>query len=279
MNTIKIILIERKSVLLSIFIIGIIGILIFLICFWQPSIIFTSKYYKQVNMETADGIKKKLAIVIDDFGSSRDGVKEMMELQIPLTFAVMPFMEYTEQDSKEAYAKGYEVILHLSMEPHTGKKSWLGPRPILTEMNREQIILTLQEAFAQVPFTSGVNNHMGSKATEDEELVRSIMEYIKDKNVYFLDSRTSPKSVIRKIGQQYGVKVYERNIFIDGTKDVTTIKTQLQKACRIAGKYGKAIAIGHVGAEGGKPTAKAIKDMIGFFAENNVELVFVSQME
>lgn len=279
MSIIKIVVVKRNSLLLSVFILGIFAILTLLFGLKDQLFDFTAKINKNKEIEVTADIKRKLAIVIDDFGSSRDGVKEMMDLQVPLTFAVMPFMEYTEQDSKEAYTKGYEVILHISMEPHKGKRSWLGPRPILTEMNREQIILTLQEAFKQVPFASGINNHMGSKATEDEEVVRSIMEYIKDKNVYFLDSKTSASSVIKIVGQEYGIKIYERNIFIDGTKDVNSIKNQLIKACRIAEKYGKAIAIGHVGAEGGKSTAIAIKEMLSFFEGNNVDLVFVSNLE
>ncbi|MDP4182936.1 MAG: divergent polysaccharide deacetylase family protein, partial [Bacillota bacterium] len=198
----------------------------------------------------------KLAIIIDDFGQSRLGVKEMMSINRHLTFAVMPFLEFSESDAIAAKEKGFEVIAHLSMEPVSGKISWLGPRPILAGMDNSKVSAIVRDAFDNVPFAVGANNHMGSKASNDENIMDSILEVIKEKNLYFVDSMTARRPVCKKIADQKGVTCYERNIFLDGQMPKSHVIKQLEAAEKIAIKKGKAIAIGHVGVEGGKVTAE-----------------------
>jgi len=132
----------------------------------------------------------KLAIVIDDFGSDRNGVKEMMSINRHLTFAVMPFLPYSQSDAKEALEKGFEIIVHLPMEPVKGKISWLGPRPILSTSTDNEVFQITSEAFSDVPGAVGANIHMGSKISADERIMSDILDIIKEKGVYFLDSKT-----------------------------------------------------------------------------------------
>lgn len=220
----------------------------------------------------------KLSIIIDDFGSSRDGVNEMMNIPCHLTFAVMPFMENSQVDAEEGYRRGYEIIAHLSMEPEKGKKSWLGPKPIMTAMSSEDITSTVIAAFESVPYASGANNHMGSKASGDEKVMSAVLDVIKSKRLYFVNSRTSNSAIAKQICISSGVDYFERNVFLDGQRSVIYVKQQLKKASDIALKYGKAIAIGHVGFEGGVSTAQAIEEMLPFFEEKGIELTFVSEL-
>ncbi len=221
----------------------------------------------------------KLAIVIDDFGSDRNGVKEMMSINRHLTFAVMPFLNYSQTDAKEAFEKGFEVIVHLPMEPVKGKISWLGPKPILSTSSDSDVYLITSEAFSDIPNANGANIHMGSKISTDERIMSDVLDIIKEKGVYFLDSKTSAKSVARQVAAEKGVPFYERNIFLDGQTTKEHVKEQLRKAGEIALKEGKSIAIGHVGIEGGKITAQAIQEMLAEFDRKNVQLVFVSELE
>ncbi len=221
----------------------------------------------------------KLAIIIDDFGQSRNGVKEMMSINRYLTFAVMPFLEFSEEDALTAHEKGYEVIVHLSMEPYRGKLSWLGPRPIFSGMPGEEVVQIVEDSFISVPHAVGANNHMGSKASDDENVVSNILNVIKEKDMFFVDSMTSERHICKKIAALNGVRCYERDVFLDGQKPKSYVKEQLRKAEIIAVKKGKAVAIGHVGAEGGKVTAEAISEMLAEFDKNKIELTFISELK
>ncbi len=221
----------------------------------------------------------KLAIIIDDFGESRLGVQKMMSINKHLTFAVMPFLSCSKQDAQTAHNKGYEVILHLPMESNTGKRSWMGPRPILANMECNIVKQIVRDSFESVPYAVGANIHMGSKASGKENIISNVLEVIKEKDLYFVDSQTARNPVSKKIATVMGVLCYERDIFIDDMKSKKTMKKQLQKAIAIALKNKKAIAIGHVGPAGGDKTAEVISEMIPEFEQDNISLVFVSELQ
>lgn len=221
----------------------------------------------------------KLAIVIDDFGQDRNGVKEMMSIQRHLTFAVMPFLPYSQTDAIEAHEKGFEIIVHLPMEPVKGKVSWLGPKPIVSTLSDNEVYDITSEAFVDVPYAVGANIHMGSKISADTRIMSDVLDIVKENRVYFLDSKTSSKSVAKKIAEEKAIPFYERDVFLDGQVSKEQVKEQLRKAGEIALNKGKAIAIGHVGIEGGKVTAQAIVEMLPEFDKKNIQLVFVSELE
>lgn len=224
--------------------------------------------------------KPRLAIIIDDFGQNQNGVKEMMEIDRHLTFAIMPFLEYTEQNAKEAYNCGFEIIVHLPMQSHTAsREKWLGPKPIHLDSTNEEIRNIVIDSINAVPYAAGVNIHMGAMASENERIMTSVISTVKEKNMYFVDSRTSSKTVCRGVAQKVGVRFAERNVFLEhasNSKDY--IKKQFAIAGDLAIKKGAAVAIGHVGAEGGKSTAAAIKEMIPELEKRGIEFVFASQI-
>lgn len=220
----------------------------------------------------------KLAIIIDDFGQNRRGVKEMMSINRHITFAVMPFLTFTEEDARNAHEKGYEVIVHLPMEANGGHLSWVGPRPILSEMNDSEVKQLVEDAFRNVPFAKGANIHMGSKVGSDERIITDVLSAIKALNLYFVDSRSCKTPIAKKIADSIGVICYDRNVFLDSVKDKSNIKKNLKSACEIALKKGRAVAIGHVGTEGGRVTAEAISEMLPEIEEMGVQLVFVSEL-
>ena len=276
----------RKMVLLMVFIISA-GLILFGVIQYAKDFftvsegVFPSFFSEQAipltsNITPPNG--GKLAIIIDDFGSSRDGVKEMMGIKEHLTFAVMPFLEYSTKDAEDGFANGFEIIVHLSMEPEKGKISWLGPRPILVGTAPSDIKRIVKDSFDSVPHAFGANIHMGSKASSRESVMTSVFEVIKENNLYFVDSLTSRSPASRKLSGIYKIPCYERNIFLDGNRSVGYVNKQLEKAQRYALKNGTAVAIGHVGMEGGKTTATAILEMLPEFKKNNIELVFISEL-
>lgn len=220
----------------------------------------------------------KLAIIIDDFGQNRDGVREMLSINRHMTVAIMPFLQFSKADAEAAYQNGHEVIVHLPMESNNGKLSWVGPRPILSVMSDNEVYQIVIDSFDDVPHAVGANIHMGAKVGNDERIISSVLDVIKSKRLYFVDSRSSSRPIAKKIADEKGVLCYDRDIFLDGTKSKDTIKKQLKKAADISLQRGKAVAIGHVGTEGGKITAQAIREMLPYFDEKKIELVYVSEL-
>jgi uncharacterized protein len=136
----------------------------------------------------------KAAIIIDDFGGCTGGAEEFLEGKIPITAAVMPFTPHSTQHAVWAHKNGFEVMIHLPMQPIKGKRSWLGPKPITVDLTPKEVKERVYEAIDDVPFAVGLNNHMGSLAVADEKIVRAIVEVAKEKKLFIVDSATSPDS-------------------------------------------------------------------------------------
>ena len=211
--------------------------------------------------DTSSKPLKKLAIVIDDFGNSMEGSEEMLDLPVKLTVAVMPFLPTSKQDAELAHAKGHEVFIHMPMEPIRGKKSWLGPGAITTDLSDEEIRRRVEEAIAEVPYAVGMNNHMGSKATADERVMRIVLQVCKERGLIFLDSRTSDKSVISKLSRELGVRHVDNQLFLDEVYTVRHIAKQMRKLTKLLDHRDVCIAIGHVGPPG-KKTAEVIRSSL-----------------
>ncbi|MDF2815869.1 MAG: hypothetical protein K0Q81_2069, partial [Paenibacillus sp.] len=125
----------------------------------------------------------------------------------------------------------------------------------------EQIRQKVNEAINNVPHAIGMNNHMGSKATSDARVVRIVLEVCKERGLFFLDSRTNYRSVIKKIGQELGVPIVENDIFLDDIASQIHVKKQLKKIVTHLNDTRRCIAIGHVGITG-KYTSTALRDSI-----------------
>lgn len=217
-----------------------------------------------------------MAIVIDDLGNAMEGTQAIMDLEIPITVAIMPFLPSTVQDAEQAYAKGHEVIVHMPMEPNKGKKSWLGPGAITADLSDEEIKQRVEAAIDQVPHAVGMNNHMGSKITSNEHIMRIILQVCKDRGLYYLDSKTSPQSVVAKIAGELGVTYIENNLFLDDVYTSAHVEKQMRKAFNLMERNQYNVMIGHVGPPG-KYTSSTIKASIEQLQKRG-QLLKVSQM-
>ncbi len=218
-----------------------------------------------------------LAVIIDDFGNGSDGTEEFLNLSVPYTAAVMPAMPYSAKEAKILSERSIDVILHMPMQPHTGKASWLGRNAITTDLSDEEASNRIKSSLEEIDCAVGINNHMGSKIMESEHFISLLFDVIKDEDLFFVDSMTTAKSVATRLGEEKGVTVIKRDVFLDGTKDVSVIKKNLLKAASIAKKRGYAVAIGHVGQEGGKPTANAIRDLAPELEKQGIRFVGIRE--
>lgn len=214
----------------------------------------------------------RLAVVIDDMGPDINKLRELLALDKPVTIAVMPKMRFSKEVSREAASGGLDVIVHMPMEPKNTEGHNPGNGALLVAMTGEEIAYLLDEGFKSVPGAIGLNNHMGSRFTEDPEKMSIVLKNVKERGLLFLDSRTSAETVGGSLARKLKVRSAERNVFLDNTRDVDYIKGQLMEAARIAKKSGKAVAIGHPYPE----TIRALKEAIPGL--EGVEIVGLSEI-
>lgn len=219
-----------------------------------------------------------LAVVIDDFGYHGDGATEMLELPIPFTAAVMPFSEYSAEDAAAVDAAGKEAIVHMPMESLTGKPEWVGEKGVFRNMGEEEIRSCVKDAFSIVPKAVGMNNHMGSAIMEDRRTLEIVMDEVGKRGGLFLDSMTSQKTKGAVIAGEKSVPFLQRDVFLDSTDSLEEVKKNVRKAGEVAKKNGYAIAIGHVGPEGGKITAQALRELSPELEKEGVKFVPLSEL-
>lgn len=216
----------------------------------------------------------RVAIVIDDMGQDLKKLKELFQLGAPVTIAVMPYQRFSGEEAKEAHDRGWDVLLHLPMEPKDSAANNPGKGALFTKMTADEVKARIEEDLRSVPHVTGVNNHMGSKFTESEPLMRAALEELKERDLFFLDSRTSPKSVGGRVARELGVPNADRNVFLDNTREKGYIKGQLREAVSIARKKGYAIAIGHPYPE----TIAALKEALPELEGSGVKIVRLSEV-
>ncbi len=211
----------------------------------------------------------KVAIIIDDMGANRAALNDLISLKYPVTIAVIPFLELSTETADTAYKKGREVILHLPMEPMDYPQYNPGTGALFTFMTADEFRAALAEDLAAVPHISGVNNHMGSFLTQDREKMEIVLAAIKERRLFFVDSRTTSKTVAYDAAVKLGVPALERDVFLDNEANVESVKAQIDELIKKAKAEGTALGIGHP-----RPaTIKALKEMEKRLTGSEVQVV------
>jgi len=218
--------------------------------------------------------KNRVAIIIDDMGYSLEAIQEICSFKVPLTVSVLPYSPLARETAWIAYQSGLEVMLHLPLESINDSENNDMEGLIHSRMSKEEIERTVDSNLEHVPYIMGVNNHMGSKITANRSLMNIILLRLVDRDLYFVDSRTSGRSVAYRVAQSLGVPSAFRNVFLDGSNQEEYIRKKLIELFRLARKEGKAVGIGHPFKE----TLKVLKENLGLVNEFNLELVLVSQI-
>lgn len=216
--------------------------------------------------------KVKIAIIIDDFGLDYYAACKFMKSDLNLTLAVLPFHPNSGRISVMAKEYGKEVILHLPMEPENEEKG--EAIMIRTSMEDKDIRDTIEKSLNCICFVKGVNNHQGSKATSDKRVMKIVLEELKKRNLYFVDSLTGYDSMAGDLAGGVGISFAQRDVFLDNMENLDYIKGQLQELIRIAQKKGKAIGIGHAYPN----TLRALEEFRQVLEAEGVELVFMKDM-
>ena len=215
-----------------------------------------------------------IVLVIDDFGYRNDSISDgFLELPVPITCAVLPGHNQSSRFAKKAINAGKEVIVHMPMQSaitSSGEDEF----KLKIGMTSEEIEWRLNEALNEIPEAVGINNHQGSKATTDGKVMAVVASVLKNKNKFFLDSRTSSKTVGENTMRSVGVPTARRHIFLDNDLSIENISKQLDKLVAVAKKKGLAIGIGHVKGN----TLKVLEEEIPALVEQGFEFKFLSQV-
>lgn len=219
-------------------------------------------------------LRPRIAIVIDDLGKENHIFQELLRWDLPLTLSVLPFSPHGKTIGQEAHQRGKEVILHLPMEPQGYPKIQPGEGALLQEMDEEKLLRQLSEDIEAIPYVKGVSNHMGSRLTEDPEKMKIILSELKRRGLFFLDSRTTPQSVVLQTAKSLGLKALERSVFLDHSQNEDDVKKQMEQLIRVSLSTGRAIGIGHPHPS----TIKSLKEMIPKMKEQGIEIVPLSSL-
>ncbi|HSR13434.1 MAG TPA: divergent polysaccharide deacetylase family protein, partial [Thermodesulfobacteriota bacterium] len=193
----------------------------------------------------AEPARARLAFIIDDAGYSLDKVKTLLDIGIPITFSILPDSPQARKVALLAHEKGEEIMLHLPMEPKGGDRLPLEKETVLAGMDKKQVQAILRRDLALVPHVRGVNNHMGSKATEDAGVMQAVMEVLKEQGLYFVDSQTSSRTAGPQSARKAGVPFASNDHFIDQEKDLERMKNEIRRAMKKAKQDGKVVVIAH----------------------------------
>ena len=216
--------------------------------------------------------KGKIAIVIDDWGYNPDNLYLLDQIKYPFTVSVLPRLDYSKTVATELHRRGVQIILHLPMEPH--EKYRLEKNTILTSMDEQTIMNIIIQDLADIHYAIGVSNHMGSKATQDLRTMSIVLNELKRRNLFFLDSLVSPETICSNLAAKLRVGFVKRGIFLDNKEEVEYIKGQIYKLKRKAQMYGHAVGIGH----DRKITLEVLKETMPELEREGYKLVFVSEL-
>jgi polysaccharide deacetylase 2 family uncharacterized protein YibQ len=216
--------------------------------------------------------RPRIALIIDDVGYDVDRALKLLNLRRPMSISIFPQLKYSRHVAEVAHDMGYMVMMHLPMEP--GENLRRNPGFIAPEMSENEMRWILDRNFESIPHVSGVNNHQGSKMTRNKEAMARVMQYLAEKDMFFVDSRTTSDSVAYRVAKASGLRAAENDMFLDNEKNVEYIKERLELLMREAEQKGEAIGICHVHPA----TLQALKDMLPVMDERGFELVHVSEL-
>ena len=199
------------------------------------------RYYSQIPEQVG-----LAAVIIDDFGYSyNEVVRGFLFSRRPYTLAIIPGLAKSSRIAREADLAGKEVLVHMPMEP-LSESYKVGEYTIVTGQGAGTVRLKLQRAFSSLPEAIGLNNHQGSKATADEELMRIVLMELKSQGKFFVDSYTNSKSVAYRMARELGCPSERNQVFLDVEDDENFIAERVERMAQIANERGSVIAIGHV---------------------------------
>ncbi|APG28992.1 hypothetical protein A7E78_02725 [Syntrophotalea acetylenivorans] len=219
-------------------------------------------------------VRPRMAIIMDDLGHETHSAKTLIDIQLPVTFAILPYTAQAGTVARLAHQNGYEVMLHIPMEPQNYPAIDPGPGALIMSMDPFAVQNQLRQWLDELPYVVGGNNHMGSRLTEDPESMGAVLEVLRERRMFFIDSRTSASSVAIIEARRKGVPAISRDVFLDNVREVPAIAREIRKLAGMARRRGSAVGICHPYPE----TLAALRQEAEVLREQGIDVVPVSQL-
>ncbi|UCG14359.1 MAG: divergent polysaccharide deacetylase family protein [Deltaproteobacteria bacterium] len=219
-------------------------------------------------------VTARLAIVIDDLGYDGRLARRFLEIEGPLSFSVLPHGTFSESIARRIHQAGRDLLLHLPMEPKGYPEIDPGVGALLVDMTSAELRQTLRRNLDTLHDINGVNNHMGSRFCENETKMSLVMQELKHRELFFLDSRTTSNTKGHTVAVQLGVPSAERDVFLDNIQSPRAIRAQMKRLIQLARLKGRAIGIAHPH----EATLRVLKQVIPQLPNQGIELVPVSEL-
>ncbi len=216
---------------------------------------------------------KLASIIIDDLGNNLEYGKKAIDLPGPITLAFLPHTVFATELADKAHRSGKEIMLHLPLQSVSHHSHT--PGTLKLHMTHNEFISQLESDMKSVPHIKGINNHMGSLLTQHPGHMNWLMAALANEgNLYFVDSRTTTKSVVSLFAKKHKVPHLDRDIFLDPDFRPETIRREFTRFVNKAQQTGYAIAIAHPHPR----TIQFIKEHIYELEQQGIKLVPVSEM-
>jgi hypothetical protein len=216
----------------------------------------------------------EVAIIVDDLGRGTRSARQLLAIKQPVTFAILPIEAQAAEVARMAHAAGREVMLHVPMEPQGFPVVDPGDDALLVNLPPAELHARLTALLGGVPHVAGINNHMGSRFTEDERSMTAVMAVLRQRGMYFVDSLTSGNSVGTATARQAGVPSLRRDVFLDNVVEVAAIAHEIRRLAAKAARNGSAVGICHPYPE----TITALRQELPALARQGVKFVPVSTL-
>ncbi len=198
---------------------------------------------RNLHMQVPVSYRPRLALVVDDGGNAMDLAKRVTALNFPMTWAILPYSNFSKTTAELADSKGIPYLLHLPMQAEIDKDG--GPYLIGRDMSRDKIRKITSDALKTMPNAIGISNHRGSLATADKDIIVPVIDELKSRGLIFLDSRTSSESVAYDVARASGITAFRNRGFLDGTPNKDAIEAKFNEAVKQAVKRKDMILICH----------------------------------
>jgi len=216
----------------------------------------------------------RIAIVIDDFGVNTEIAKKFLLLPFPVALSILPYQTHSREIAELAHSHGREVLLHCPMEPLRYPKADPGRGALLLSMSEDTMRQNIKTEIDSSPYITGVNNHMGSRMTENEAAMKTVLGEVGRRGLFFIDSCTSPASKAYQVARELKIPSRKRDIFLDDNASPDAVRSQVSRLIRMARIEGTALAIGHPR----EATLKALQGAAEQFREQGIEVVRVKDL-
>jgi polysaccharide deacetylase 2 family uncharacterized protein YibQ len=214
-----------------------------------------------------------VVFVIDDAGNNLRELEPFLRFPGPLTIAVLPGLPHSAEAARRIRAAGKEVFLHQPMEALGGQDP--GPGALYTGMDAGEIRRVIEKNLAEIGPVAGMNNHQGSKVTMERAAMETVLALCRERGIYFLDSRTTAETAAPEAARRLGMKIGERDVFIDNVQDRASFKKYINDGLLRAERKGAAVMIGHTWSG---ELAATLTELYGEMTARGYSLTTVSRL-